>query len=194
MKTENADAGETYNQALIRVDKQENLPQVEALIKKLTLNTSNNLYQLEQLKSQFAMFKMVALGVGGFILIIASISIIVAMTMSTHQRRRQIGIMKVLGSNMRQIRTMFIMESALLGFMGGVLGIGFSYLIVEGINKLVSGSGEMTLGTGESLTISIPLATIPLGIVFAVITGVFSGIYPAISAARTNALTAIKRD
>ncbi|MEC0171307.1 ABC transporter permease [Paenibacillus graminis] len=194
IKPEKPEMGQTYNQALIRVDSQDNLPQVETLIKKLTLNTSNNLFQLEQLKSQFAMFKMVALGVGGFILIIASISIIVAMTMSTHQRRRQIGIMKVLGSNMRQIRIMFIMEAALLGFMGGVLGIGFSYLIVEGINKLVSSSGQMTMGTGESLVVSIPLNTIPLGIVFAVITGVLSGIYPAISAARTNALTAIKRD
>ncbi|MRN55137.1 FtsX-like permease family protein [Paenibacillus sp. LC-T2] len=184
----------TYNSAIIKVDKQENLLQIEALIKKLTLNTSTNLYQLESLNSTFAMIKRVALGVGVFILIIASISIIVAMTMSTHQRRRQIGIMKVLGANMSQIRIMFIMESALLGLLGGMLGIGFSYLIVTGINKLVGSAAGGGMGTGQSLVISIPLSTIPVGIIFAIMTGVISGIYPAISASRTNALTAIRRD
>lgn len=47
---------------------------------------------------------------------------------------------------------------------------------------------------GEPLVITIPLMTLPIGIAFAVMTGVLSGIYPAISASRTNALTAIKRD
>lgn len=114
------------------------------------------------------------------------------MTMSTHQRRRQIGIMKVLGANMGQIRNMFITEAALLGMLGGMLGIVFSYLIVFGINKLIGTAGGM--GMGEPLVITIPLMTLPVGIAFAVMTGVLSGIYPAISASRTNALTAIKRD
>lgn len=95
-----------------------NIKPVEQMIQKLTLNAQDNLYQQEMLKEQFDMIKMAALGIGVFILIIASISIIVAMTMSTHQRRRQIGIMKVLGANMGQIRNMFITEAALLGLLG----------------------------------------------------------------------------
>lgn len=166
--------------------------ELEKLIQKLTLTTSTNLYQKEALADTFSMVKKAALGIGVFILIIASISIIVAMTMSTHQRRRQIGIMKVLGANMGQIRNMFITEAALLGMLGGLLGIAFSYLIVLGINKLIGNSSGM--GGGEPLVIYIPLMTLPVGIAFAVMTGVLSGIYPAISASRTNALTAIKRD
>ncbi|MRN53725.1 ABC transporter permease [Paenibacillus monticola] len=182
-----------FNTVTVKVDKTENLTKVEGLVKRLTLNASTNLFQKKELEKTFAMLKRVALGIGVFILIIASISIIVAMTMSTHQRRRQIGIMKVLGANMGQIRNMFITESALLGLLGGMVGIGFSYLIVSGINKLVGGSiggAEM----GGSLVILIPLSTIPVGIIFAILTGVLSGIYPAISASRINALTAIKRD
>ncbi|MNW61902.1 hypothetical protein D3C74_399940 [compost metagenome] len=56
-----------------------------------------------------------------------------------------------------------------------------------GLNKLVGTAGE-------GLTFFIPLMTIPVGLAFAIMTGVLSGIYPAISASRTDALTAIKRD
>jgi acetoin utilization transport system permease protein len=181
-----------YNSVIVKVDSSDNIEQVEKLIQKLTLTTSTNLFQKEQLADTFNMVKKAALGVGVFILIIASISIIVAMTMSTHQRRRQIGIMKVLGANMRQIRNMFITEAALLGLLGGILGVIISYLIVFGINKLIgAGAGP---DAGDSLIIYIPIMTIPVGIAFAVMTGILSGIYPAISASRTNALTAIKRD
>lgn len=71
--------------------------------------------------------RTIALGIGLFVLFIASISIVVAMTMSTYQRRRQIGIMKVLGANLKQIRNMFIIEAALLGLVGGLVGIMLSY-------------------------------------------------------------------
>ncbi|WP_179088284.1 ABC transporter permease [Paenibacillus odorifer] len=194
MKLSSGTAGQkgVYNSAIVKVDSTENIVELEKLIQKLTLTTSTNLYQKEALADTFSMVKKAALGIGVFILIIASISIIVAMTMSTHQRRRQIGIMKVLGANMGQIRNMFITEAALLGMLGGLLGIAFSYLIVLGINKLIGNSSGM--GGGEPLVIYIPLMTLPVGIAFAVMTGVISGIYPAISASRTNALTAIKRD
>lgn len=194
MKLSSGTAGQkgVYNSAIVKVDSTENIVELEKLIQKLTLTTSTNLYQKEALADTFSMVKKAALGIGVFILIIASISIIVAMTMSTHQRRRQIGIMKVLGANMGQIRNMFITEAALLGMLGGLLGIAFSYLIVLGINKLIGNSSGM--GGGEPLVIYIPLMTLPVGIAFAVMTGVLSGIYPAISASRTNALTAIKRD
>lgn len=194
MKLSSGTAGQkgVYNSAIVKVGSTENIVELEKLIQKLTLTTSTNLYQKEALADTFSMVKKAALGIGVFILIIASISIIVAMTMSTHQRRRQIGIMKVLGANMGQIRNMFITEAALLGMLGGLLGIAFSYLIVLGINKLIGNSSGM--GGGEPLVIYIPLMTLPVGIAFAVMTGVLSGIYPAISASRTNALTAIKRD
>nr|WP_216857122.1 ABC transporter permease [Paenibacillus tritici] len=177
----------TYNSLTVKVDDVANIKSVEQMIQKLTLNAQDNLFQQEMLKEQFDMIKMAALGIGVFILVIASISIIVAMTMSTHQRRRQIGIMKVLGANMGQIRNMFITEAALLGLLGGILGVAFSYLIMMGLNKLVGSAGE-------GMNFFIPTMNLPIGMSFAIMTGVLSGIYPAISASRTDALTAIKRD
>lgn len=180
----------TYNTVKVKVDAEQNVKQVEEQLQRLTVSTQSNLLQKEQLEEQFAVFKAIAIGAGVFILIIASISIIVAMTMSTYQRRRQIGIMKVLGANLSQIRNMFIVEAALLGFLGGLLGIMFSYWIVWGINALI-----LSLNSGESdISIFIPYTAIPVGLAFAIMTGIISGIYPAVSASRTDALTAIKRD
>lgn len=180
----------TYNSVKVKVDAEQNVKQVEEQLQRLTVSTQSNLLQKEQLEEQFAVFKAIAIGAGVFILIIASISIIVAMTMSTYQRRRQIGIMKVLGANLSQIRNMFIVEAALLGFLGGLLGIMFSYWIVWGINALI-----LSLNSGESdISIFIPYTAIPVGLGFAIMTGIISGIYPAVSASRTDALTAIKRD
>ncbi|WP_411552919.1 ABC transporter permease [Paenibacillus lautus] len=178
-----------YDNLTVKVEDLQYIKPLEDLISKLALNASDNLAMRDQVASQLDTFKAIALGVGVFILLLASISIIVAMTMSTHQRRRQIGIMKVLGANMPQIRNMFIVEASLLGLLGGLLGIVFAYLIIKGLNSFIMASAGMS-----GLQIAVTAETLPIGIAFAVMTGIFSGIYPAISAARTNALLAIKRD
>ncbi|MFK4168922.1 ABC transporter permease [Paenibacillus lautus] len=178
-----------YDNLTVKVEDLQYIKPLEDLISKLALNASDNLAMRDQVASQLDTFKAIALGVGVFILLLASISIIVAMTMSTHQRRRQIGIMKVLGANMPQIRNMFIVEASLLGLLGGLLGIVFAYLIIKGLNSFIMASAGMS-----GLQIAVTAETLPTGIAFAVMTGIFSGIYPAISAARTNALLAIKRD
>lgn len=185
----NGSSTESYETAIVKVDSQDVVESVEKQIQRLRVNTRTNLNQREMVAEQFAIIKMVAMGIGVFILIIASISIIVAMTMSTYQRRRQIGIMKVLGANLAQIRNMFIVEAALTGLLGGMLGILFSYWVVWGLNVLI-----MSVSEDKTPMIFIPPVTILTGMVFAIMTGVLSGLYPAVSASRTDALTAIKRD
>ncbi len=184
-----------YDSLLVRVDNQDYVKQVEAQIQKLILTTETNLFHQVEVNEKFNMIKKMALGIGLFILVIASISIIVAMTMSTHQRRRQIGIMKVLGSNLWQIRNLFIAEAALLGLLGGVIGVLISYLSLSGVNELLTTPSVIPLGASMTgMTVVLSSKSIPLGIAFAVMTGVLSGIYPAISASNTNALVAIKKD
>jgi ABC-type antimicrobial peptide transport system permease subunit len=103
--------------------------------------------------------------------------------------------MKVLGSNLWQIRNMFIAEAALLGLLGGAIGVLISYLTLSGVNELLATTSIIPLGESTAgMVISISVKNIPLGITFAVMTGVLSGIYPAISASNTNALVAIKKD
>ncbi|MEO2260921.1 ABC transporter permease [Paenibacillus amylolyticus] len=183
-------ASKHLNSALVKVEDKRYVSQVEEQIKKLTLNTQSNLFQEEAMAGQLAMYQKAALGIGGFIMLLASLSIIVAMIMSTHQRRKQIGVMKVLGANLWQIRQMFITEAAMLGLMGGVAGVGIAFAALGGVNSLLA--SQMADQMNGPMTVVIQQSALPLGIVFAVLVGIVSGIYPAISASRTNALTVIK--
>jgi ABC-type antimicrobial peptide transport system permease subunit len=180
-----------FESARVKVTDQSKIEPVETLIKKLNLNTHNNLYQMERFNEEMIIVRFIFGGIGVFILLVASLTIVVAMTMATHQRRRQIGIMKVLGANLAQIRNMFIFEATLLGIMGGLLGILFSYWVIWGVNLfIIQFSGQGT----ASEVLFISGWVLPLGMLFAILTGVLSGLYPAIKASRTDALTAIKRE
>ncbi|SFL26856.1 MacB-like core domain-containing protein [Paenibacillus sp. 1_12] len=182
-----------FNEVKIKVTNSTHVKEIEEGIKKLKLSSQTNLHYEEQMQGQLVILRFIFGGVGLFILFVASISIIVAMTMSTHQRRRQIGIMKVLGANLNQIRNMFIAESAMLGLLGGACGILLSYWVIWGINLAVIQFSPSQSGSDLEILFISPWI-LPVGLFFAVMTGVLSGIYPAIKASRTDALTAIKRD
>ncbi|MCD1259046.1 ABC transporter permease [Paenibacillus athensensis] len=193
MKGSSAGSSPVFSQVKVKVDSSAHVNEVVELIRKLRLNPQSNLYQEDRMKGEFAIIRLLLTGVGLFVLFVASISIVVAMTMSTHQRRRQIGIMKVLGANLRQIRNMFIVESSLLGMLGGLCGIVLSYWVIWGINAIIikfSGGPP-----GEDVQVLfVSLWILPVGMFFAILTGVLSGLYPAVKASRTDALTAIKRE
>jgi ABC-type antimicrobial peptide transport system permease subunit len=182
-----------YSEVRVKVDNSTNVKQVDEMIKKLQLTTQTNLYQEDRMKGEFAIVRLLLTGVGLFVLFVASISIVVAMTMSTHQRRRQIGIMKVLGANLKQIRNMFIVESSLLGMLGGFVGILLSYWVIWGINLIIIKFSSNNRGDPVEI-LFISLWILPVGMFFAIMTGVLSGLYPAVKASRTDALTAIKRE
>jgi ABC-type lipoprotein release transport system permease subunit len=182
-----------YNEVKIKVDQSSNVAQVDQWIRKLKLSSETNLHREEQMKQEFVIVRLVFGGIGLFVLFVASISIVVAMTMSIYQRRRQIGIMKVLGANLKQIRNMFIVESTLLGFLGGMLGILLSYWVIWGINIAIIQFSRSRPGEGQDF-LFISTWILPVGLFFALLTGVLSGIYPAVKASKTDALTAIKRE
>ncbi|WP_010271114.1 ABC transporter permease [Paenibacillus senegalensis] len=182
------------NEIKVKAEDAEYIPQLEQWIGQLRLTAYSNLDQIKQMEGEFAIVRILLGGAGLFVLLIASLSIVVAMTMSTYQRRRQIGIMKVLGANLRQIRNMFIVESTLLGLLGGLVGVLLSYWVIWGINILIVQLSDSPPGGSNPEVLFISLWIIPIGLMFAALTGIFSGIYPALKAAKTDALTAIKRE
>lgn len=188
-----ASAESHFENVKVKIDQASNVAATDKLIQSLKLRTMNNLSRQESMSKEFVIVRIIFGGAGLFILFVASISIIVAMTMSTHQRRRQIGIMKVLGANLKQIRNMFVVESALLGVMGGLAGILFAYWVVWGINVILLKTGSIESGQ-DAEVLFISFWILPLGLFFAMLTGIMSGIFPAIKASRTDALTAIKRE
>ena len=127
-------------------------------------------------------------GIGAVSLIVAAIGITNTMMMSIYERTKEIGVMKVIGCDMRDIRTLFLMEAGFIGLIGGVVGIGFSFLISFIINQIVMKMGmEMTLSY-------IPLWLAGSSVGFAILVGMVAGFFPALRAMRLSPRAAIRNE
>jgi putative ABC transport system permease protein len=132
-------------------------------------------------------------GVKAFIIIIASISILVGalgivntMTTSVLERRKEIGIMKAIGAKNSQVFMQFFFESGMLGFIGGLVGIIFGTLIsvagILGINNFL----------GAELVPAVDFILIGGALMGSFIIGAVAGIVPAMNAANQNPVEALR--
>lgn len=125
-------------------------------------------------------------GIVNFLMAITAISLLVGgigvmniMYVSVTERKREIGIRRAIGAKPRNILSQFILEAAFITLIGGILG-------------LVSGYGIATvIGGFMDLTPVLTLQTIILSTSVSVLTGLFFGIMPAISAAKMDPIKAI---
>lgn len=187
-----------YSQVKVLVDDMNNVLDVSEEIKALGFQAYNEMEWVNQLKKQSSMMTMVLGGIGAVALFVAAIGIANTMVMSIYERTREIGVMKVLGCEVYDILKLFLLEAAIIGFIGGVIGLGLSYIGSDIINKAAMGGGEgldMALGMGGGLEISyIPLWLALVSLAFSTLIGVVAGILPAIRATKLSALEAIKTD
>ncbi|MBK7820210.1 MAG: ABC transporter permease [Tessaracoccus sp.] len=131
-------------------------------------------------------------GIGFISLLVAAIGIANTMMMSVFERTREIGVMKVLGASLRDIRGMFIFESALIGMFGGLVGLALSLGVSAAMNMFLGGmlGGGMD---GEGSAISIIPPWLMLGAVaFSTAIGTLAGLAPAQRAVRLSPLDAIR--
>ena len=146
---------------------------------------------------------------GGVSLVVAAIGITNTMIMSIYERTREIGVMKVLGCKVGNIRRVFLMEAGLIGFVGGCIGTALSFVASFAMNyfKFSFGGGTKPedmyqLGYYGSMSVdpsAMPVSVIPLwlvgaSILFATMIGLLSGILPANRAMKISALEAIKHE
>ena len=145
--------------------------------------------QQEQNRQQGQLF-----AIGLISLFVSAIGIANTMYASILERRRDIGIMKVVGMKISKIRQLFLVESSLIGFLGGALGLAVSYVIVLVINTGSEQTSFLGMYFSEGMKIQIP-AWVALGAIgIAVFVGVLSGIYPARKAMKMSPLEAMRAD
>ncbi|QEY34366.1 ABC transporter permease [Caproiciproducens galactitolivorans] len=195
---------ESYESASVKVDSIANVPKVEKAIKELGFTTYSMENIRKPMEEQMRTIQMILGGLGGISLFVAALGITNTMIMSIYERTREIGIMKVLGCVVRNIRTIFLIESGAIGFIGGVIGLAQSYAISFAINTLYATSGDQgggaagmimegTAGAAGQISI-IPLWLALGALLFSTMVGLLSGFYPANRAVKVSALTAIKQE
>ncbi|MBZ4669776.1 MAG: transporter permease [Oscillospiraceae bacterium] len=152
----------------------------------------------DQLQGQVVKQQMLLGGLAAISLFVAAIGITNTMIMSIYERTKEIGVMKVLGCFISNIRQMFLIEAGFIGFIGGVIGSIISIIISIVLNAVGGGAigVDMYFGdTGKSVPISIiPFWLILLAIAFSTLIGLVSGFSPANRAVKISALEAIKNE
>ncbi len=120
------------------------------------------------------------LGLAGVALLVGGIGIANVMVMGVLERRTEIGVRRSLGATKGHIRTQFLIEAALLGTGGGVLGIALGYGITYGYSSV------------RHIEFAIPPNALLLGLAAAVVIGTVAGLSPAARAARLAPADAIR--
>ncbi|TKJ41467.1 hypothetical protein CEE37_02590 [candidate division LCP-89 bacterium B3_LCP] len=118
--------------------------------------------------------------IGGISLLVGGIGIMNIMLVSVTERTHEIGIRKALGARRGQILRQFLIESALICSVGGIIGIGLAWAG----GRLIE----------QWLPVSMPLSVIIGGTLFAAFIGIFFGLFPAAKAAKLDPIIALHRE
>ena len=201
IRTDPQNQGVNYSQAVVKAESVEYVAELETAIHDMGFSDTYSMENVRgPIEEMMNMIQLVLGGIGAVSLIVAALGIINTMIMSIYERTREIGVMKVLGCVVGNIRTMFLMEAGMIGLMGGVLGLGVSYAASAVINYFAASGGGNLLGgmlgmMGTATNISVIPPWLALGsLVFAMGVGLLSGILPANRAVKISALTAIRQE
>jgi putative ABC transport system permease protein len=167
--------------------------QVTEGTKDFTVTSSTSM--LETIQSTMATLTFFLTGIAAISLLVGAIGIANTMFMSVMERTRLIGILKSIGTKNSEIMKLFLAESGIIGFMGGLLGIFLGFIVVGIISNVginIMGMGRMT-GANTSVAIVTPELII-FALLFSTVIGIISGLIPARKAANLQVVEAMRSE
>lgn len=189
---------ENYDQALVYVDNINDVSGVCDIIRdEMGFETYSLNDWLESMKKTAAMIQGILGGIGAISLLVAAIGIANTMIMSIYERTKEIGVMKVIGASLGDIGKMFLLEAGMIGFIGGVLGLVFSYIISLLMNTVLLPFMQGFIGAfgGDGSIVSVIPPWVAIGsLAFSTFIGIASGYYPAKRAMKLSALEGLKNE
>lgn len=186
-----------YNYVIAKVD----VSNIENIISKVedALRRNRNLdkgkedFFVQSWQDLIETYSAVLNGLIGFIVLIAFVSVVISaintantMITSVLERRKEIGIMKAIGATNAEIFNVFLFESAVLGFVAGVLGVCLGFGLTFLLASLIKSFGWGFLQPAFPWTLFVGLIS------FATIAGAISGAIPAVRASKINPVVALR--
>ncbi len=183
-----------YDEMQVNVDEINNVQVIQDTIKAMGFEAYSLTDALEQQKKSSGLMQAVLGGIGAVSLFIAAIGITNTMVMSIYERTKEIGVMKVIGAELRDIKRLFLFEAAMIGFLGGIFGVIISFGASFLINTVLSGMNGESGYYGPQMLSDIPMWLALSALGFSTIIGLLAGYYPAVRATKLSALEAIRTE
>ena len=145
------------------------------------------LKSIDSVNTILNIINVIVVGIAAISLIVGGIGIMNTMYTSVLERTKEIGVMKAVGARNSDVLSIFLIESGLLGLVGGIIGaiigLGFAFVVSFSAN---SAFGETII----SVSISYPLLS--MAIAFSFLIGLLSGIVPALQASKMKPVEALR--
>ena len=141
---------------------------------------------LSQLKNILGAIKILLSGIAAISLVVGGIGIMNSMFTSVLERRREIGIMKAVGAKNKDVLLLFLIESGMIGLIGGLIGIGLGVSVAKSVELIAAQLGFGLLSVGLDYGIMIFM------LLFSFSVGMISGVIPAYQAAKLKVVDALR--
>ncbi|HID43894.1 MAG TPA: ABC transporter permease [Archaeoglobaceae archaeon] len=182
---------EGYSMIIVKVEKLEDVEKIKEYIEKKVNSRDEKVtifemkILLERIEEVFAQMTLFLMAIAGISLLVAGVSILNIMLMSTIERTKEIGVMRAIGAYRETILKIFMLEALILGIIGSATG---------GVLSLAGGFGidMLVLGSAEHLFTPSTAIHIIEGISFGILTALVSGLYPAWKASKLEPIEALR--
>ena len=181
-----------YNGANVEAKSLNDVSKLQKSIEDLGYMTSSNQSKAEAINKNFEDITLTLSILGIIVLLVSAIGIVNTMVMVVSERTKSIGVMKSVGASNSQIRLMFIVQSGVIGFVGGIIGSIISIGLFRIISAVVKESIEKQ-GQSVNLISNIPWWLVLATIAFSIIISMIAGVYPASKAAKLDPIEALRQ-
>ena len=151
------------------------------------VNVMDSKATLATIYSTFGMVTTFVTAIGGISMVVAGVSIFNVMMMSVTERIKEIGIMRSIGTQKKEVMSMFIYEAAIIGVVGSTIGGVMSIMAGYAISALV-------LNTTKHLFTIANAFSVAEGMGFGIVICLACGFYPAWRAANLNPIDALRHE
>lgn len=190
----------TYSSISVYVDDSSKVNDVKTTLQNAGYSCSTDDEALESSKKVMKIVQLVLGAIGAVSMFVASFGISNTMVMSVFERQKEIGILKVIGCEIKDIKAMFLYEAAIIGGIGGAIAVVISYIVSISANLIgqavmnhMGGDSFLGMGADVKVTLSyIPPWLALCGVVISAGIGILAGLSPAKKSVKVSALTAIQ--
>lgn len=175
-----------YTTIVVEVDQADNVEDVMKSIQDMGFSANSNKELIDSAQKSLQIVELVLGGIGMVAFLVAAIGIANTMMMSTYERTKEIGVMKVLGCDMRDIQKLFLAEAGFIGLIGGIVGL----LLSCGVSSLINHFSAGMEGIGGNISV-IPWWLALAAVAFSTLMGMVAGYFPARRAMKLSPLAAI---